>query len=341
MKLLFALFAAFTAGCTALRPDPNEPVPVPTIAHQILSIEEAVGVPPVARERLDAFLAACEARIERRACTSHREARNVLTEIGAILREQGYTFSSDGIALLSQALEQKVLDCDTASYLYLAAGERMEFPIRGVMAPCHFFVRWHGAYVVLGWETTTNLEAFNSDFVMTFGIHPDAVRNGVYLRSLARSDVLAISAALVGSVLGAAKRHDEAIRCYDVAVASLPTLAFAYTNRARCYREKCQVERAHQDLNCALALDPNSSHAHAFRAVLCMDEEKFEQGIAAATAAIQLRPFDASLYALRAAVYKLRSAKTNSLQDLIKASEDEELARTFSQPRPSFIPFPW
>lgn len=346
MRLLRAVLVALGAGCAAAPPDSAVPESAPasmvrasvrTIAHQILALEEEVGVPPIARERLEEFLAACEERIVPKDAAVLREMRARLEMIGAILAEHGYAFSSAGVTLLSQALERKIVDCDTASYLYLAAGERVGLPLCGALAPRHFFVRWRAPHFTLNWDVVTRQEVSDAEFAERFNVHPDAIQSGAYLKNLSRADMLSLAAALVAIELGERKRHEEAIRWFDAAISGMPALVIAYTGRARCLREKMERSLAHADLDRVLALDPGNVYARAFRAVLCMDEEKFEEGIAAATAAIRLEPTDASLYSLRAAVYKLRSAKTNSLEDLIKASEDEELAHAFAASRPSPI----
>jgi hypothetical protein len=66
-----------------------------------------------------------------------------------------------------------VVDCDIASYIYLAVSEVMKYSLSMVQMPLHEFIRWHrakGGYI--DFETMDGIETNDDDYVQAW-VSPD------------------------------------------------------------------------------------------------------------------------------------------------------------------------
>jgi hypothetical protein len=85
-----------------------------------------------------------------------------------------------------------VMDCDIASYLYLAIAEIMKYPLHLVEIPRHNFIRWElGQGVYVDFETMDGMET-DDDYYKTRWFIPDAfVGRGGILKSMTVAETVA------------------------------------------------------------------------------------------------------------------------------------------------------
>lgn len=85
-----------------------------------------------------------------------------------------------------------VVDCDIASYLYLAIAEIMKYPLAMVQMPLHNFIRWKlpdGGYI--DFETMDGKETDDNYYEALWGIPPKFVRTPGVLTTMSNAQLLA------------------------------------------------------------------------------------------------------------------------------------------------------
>ena len=128
-----------------------------------------------------------------------------------------------------------VLDCDTASFVYLGVGEQLNLPLRLVTIPSfnrqpgHAFVRWREGPHYLDWETMDGMATTDDYYVTVWRITPSEIK--------ARSALADLS---IGQVIGC--EH------YLLAIQ---------------YEQKGDFEQALRELSTALDLCPENLDARA------------------------------------------------------------------------------
>ena len=78
-------------------------------------------------------------------------------------------------------------------------------------------------------------------------------------------NLLAIAYVNRGSAYGEKGHYDRAIEDFNKAISINPNYAGAYNNRGNAYYKKGQYDRAIEDYNKAIALDPNDALAYTNR----------------------------------------------------------------------------
>lgn len=223
-----------------------------TIAHEILGIEAgALPVDDSMYQLLDDILDDVKNSVGSRPTPSDKAGvEKVLRTIDGILIRRNFVLYGDGPAcapmylrdaLVPETLEPSVVqdivgarknrrrkpmidvklpihevDCDTASFIYLAVGDAFNLPISAVMAPEHVFVRWEfkdGSY--LNWETTKGASVGDDTYMRAMHISQDSCDRGVYLQSLTREEVLGYCYSLRGDKLAEKKEYSAASEDYE------------------------------------------------------------------------------------------------------------------------------
>jgi tetratricopeptide (TPR) repeat protein len=123
---------------------------------------------------------------------------------------------------------------------------------------------------------TVALSACGTSAINTFAISEDeelqAVASPANLASLSNvvqrnpNDPQAYN--MRGSVLGRARRYDEAIVDFTKAIQLDPNYAQAYANRALAYREMKKLDLAFNDYTRAIQIDPGYSEAYVGRGIV-------------------------------------------------------------------------
>jgi len=196
-----------------------------------------------------------------------REPEEVISEINNYLFQEE-DFYNKGNFFLNKVLDDKKGSSEGLSSLYLALAEQLDLPIYGVILPSrnigsHMIVRWDDGKFKRNIETTYKGEAYTDlDYIIDFNISKESIEKGVYLRNLSKKEV-------VGNILNErglayAKEGDleKAIQDYNTALELNPNFAKTYYNRGNAFAAKEDLEKAIQDYNKALELNPNLAGAY-------------------------------------------------------------------------------
>jgi len=116
-------------------------------------------------------------------------------------------------------------------------------------------------------------------------------------------------------------KYDDAIACFDKAIALNPNYALAYNWRGIAYDSKGEVDRAIADYTKAIALAPNVATAYTNRGVAYGGKGGYDRAIADFDEAITLNPNDANAYNNRGLAYKKKGDKEQAIADYRKALE--------------------
>jgi len=129
-----------------------------------------------------------------------------------------------------------VVDCDTASYIYLAVGELMNYPISMVQMPLHNFVRWRlpdESYI--DFETMDGIETNDDYYVARWGIPRSFIGEPGVLTTMTASQLLAYENFGIGIAKTWKRDYKGAIAAYQKAIEIDATLSDSFNNLAWLY----------------------------------------------------------------------------------------------------------
>ncbi len=239
-----------------------------TIAHEMLDIEQEHGKISNSYVVLDSFInVAKDVLSTERGLTDQDERLATLTleTIGKLLEVFGFTYKKT--ALLTEALDSRKIDCDGYSFVYLAVGEVMGFPIRMVRAPSHTFVRWHFSDTqYINWETTVRGVKDDDYYIISHKIDPSAVGISA-MRSLDvihnRDQILANAFVNSGVEWLKKMKFERSIDRFDEAIKRDPYYEAPYYNKGLVYYHLGDMANAVEWCEKAVALNPNHMKSHA------------------------------------------------------------------------------
>lgn len=214
-----------------------------------------------------------------------------------------------------------ILDCDTSSFVILTEAHEKRWPVFGVLAPKHFFVRWDdkSSRVRFNMDLTSNIRFPNDKaYKNTANISSRAISAGVYLKNLGLSALVAtviVSRGLSYRVLGKTQR---AIKDFTQAIKLNPRFAVAYFNRGVKYEKLGSYKHALIDYTKAIKLDPNHASAYNNRGATYSKMRKYKRGILDFTKAIRLNPAYAVAYYNRASIFLFTKQYTLAVGDYKK-----------------------
>ena len=113
--------------------------------------------------------------------------------------------------------------------------------------------------------------------------------------------------------------HDRAIEDYDKAIALNPKNANAYYNRGNAYYNMSEYDRAIKDYDNAIALDPKYADAYGNRGTSYRNKGEYDSAIADYDKSIALNPNDAIDYNNRGFAYEKLGNKQMAETDYQKA----------------------
>lgn len=223
--------------------DPAQP-PAPTIAQAILDLEAGgYTVPASDYAFIDAVIGEVKTRVPN-APADRASALAALKVVDQVLVERNVIYPGKGlIEYLHEGLTERrlngsafqeaynqyhnvrrrpamlanrnglfrVLDCDTASFIYLAVAETLGWPLSLIEVPQHNFVRWtfaDGSY--LNFETMDGAERPDAYYIAAFGVPPETVKPGFFMSAMSREEVLGYVHTLRASIFAKKGEFDKA-----------------------------------------------------------------------------------------------------------------------------------
>lgn len=130
---------------------------------------------------------------------------------------------------------------------------------------------------------------------------------------------------LEGTEQSLRKEYARAIKTLSKALDLNPQEATAYMHRGIAYLESGEVEKALQDFNQSLALEPNAL-AYYNRASAWLERKEYDLALRDLDEAIALAPQDKEIYLLRGIVYSERGIVYSEREDQERALQDVERA---------------
>ncbi len=113
--------------------------------------------------------------------------------------------------------------------------------------------------------------------------------------------------------------YDRAIEDFNKAIELNPGYAMAYNNRGNIYGLKQQDDKAIEDFNKAIELNPGDYKARNFRGIAYRNKQQYDKAIEDFNKAIDLNPRYADAYYRKACVYSLTN-KTEEACKMLKQS---------------------
>lgn len=167
--------------------------------------------------------------------------RTVLHTAGAWNDGRPFAYDPDdpygqkpGAQSLGRYLSTRTGNCVSMPVLFLAVGERLGLDLTLSTAPLHVLVR----FTDRADGRTFNVEATSgggfardAHYRRLLPMTDEAIRNGVYLRSLSRRESMALIATPVLDHLLATGRYEEAIAVADVLIGANPADAYAMVKK--------------------------------------------------------------------------------------------------------------
>ena len=114
-------------------------------------------------------------------------------------------------------------------------------------------------------------------------------------------------------------QHDRAIQDYDEAIKLNPSYADAFNNRGIAYYAKGQHDRAIEDYDQAIKLKPSDAIAYNNRGTAYYSKGQHDRAIQDYDQAIKLKPSDASAYNNRGIAYHAKGQHDRAIEDYDQA----------------------
>ncbi|MBD3341158.1 MAG: hypothetical protein GF353_18780 [Candidatus Lokiarchaeota archaeon] len=201
-----------------------------------------------------------------------RESDNPLVRIGAIntiLYLPGtwndsitFKYDFDDIVVtkkenlfLNGYLDTKTGSCITMPMLYLVLADKLNWPIRAVRAPEHFFLRYVADnFKESNIETTSGGKYVPDErYIQDFSISKEGIENGIYMRTLSKKEYLA--SVLISNIRLFPEDHQKVMEYLSLALSVDSTLCNAHWNLGVCYYlyAKDLNEKMNKSINAAQA----------------------------------------------------------------------------------------
>jgi tetratricopeptide (TPR) repeat protein len=113
--------------------------------------------------------------------------------------------------------------------------------------------------------------------------------------------------------------HDRAVQDFDQAIYLNPKDEIPYYDRGYSYKKKGNYDRAIQDFTQALHLNPNFERAYYDRGNVYIDKDDYDRAIQEFDQAIRLNPKDPYAYNNRGAAYHKKGDYDRAIQDFNEA----------------------
>ena len=235
--------------------------------------------------KLEEMIFELEARID------SEKPDEIISEINSYLFEEE-SFEVGNSTLITEVLDKKEGSCQGLASLYLALTEKLDLPFYGVRVPEHFIVRWENEELKRNVDPIDEgVEYSDLKYKDKYDISEESIENEVYLKNLSKEHVIA-------SVL---------------------------CNRGLEYRKEGDIDKAINDFEKAIDLDPKHAEAYNNVGVAYSMKGHYENAISCYEKSLFLNPKDAGVYINRGNLHRNRGDIDKALSDYQRVFElDEE-----------------
>jgi tetratricopeptide (TPR) repeat protein len=122
-----------------------------------------------------------------------------------------------------------------------------------------------------------------------------------------------------GSAYNGKRDYDRAIQDYNEAIRLNPSYSYTYRERGLAYNGKRDYDRAIQDYNEAIRLNPSDASAYSDRGLAYEMKDDYDRAIQDLDAAIHLNPNLASAYENRGNAYEIKDDYDRAIPDFNEA----------------------
>lgn len=207
-----------------------------------------------------------------------------------------------GVMLANRNRLFRVLDCDTASFVYLAVADALGWPVNLVEVPQHNFVRWtfaDGSH--LNFETMDGGERTDAYYVAAFAVPPSTIKPGFFMSAMSRDEVLGYVHGLRASIFARKGNFEQAKldlvtsrRLRPVSPGPLNAEAWLY---ATCTPSSCRDPAlAVKDASEAVSLYRSATYLDTFACALAVAGD-VDRAVEIETEALTKNPDSADLLA--------------------------------------------
>ncbi len=168
---------------------------------------------------------------------------------------------------LDAALDRRKGSCLALSGLYVSLAYRLGLPVKGVLAPGHFFVRYEDGDDRVNIETLRRGVVRTDDFYREWVGVPEGTE-AAYMKDLDTRGVLAVFLFNVGNAYREAGRFGEARALYEKAASMLPGFPEVHGNLGVAYFAERDLARAVASFRRAVELNPALEGAHGNLALI-------------------------------------------------------------------------
>lgn len=152
-------------------------------------------------------------------------------------------------------------DCDGLSFVYLAVAEALDLHLAAVRTPEHVFVRLYLNNRYLNFDTINRGSYTDSFYENFFEISKQAIKKGVYLRSLDRKEVLSIEYHNIALLLFRRGHLNKAIRYLEKAAELDQSFPGVYNDLGNTWLKKGDLDKALEHFKKTVELDPHFAKA--------------------------------------------------------------------------------
>ncbi len=182
-----------------------------------------------------------------------------------IFRERGCVAADpekpqSGDTFLHAFLQQKKGPPSCFCSLYLTLAERLGFPLSGVMAPMHVFVRYTSGDTTINMEMEKNGENLpDSHYIEKYRVPQTESIKSIYMKNLSKRQFLGVLLINLSSEYGIHRRYEPALRASKKALEINPNFAEAWIALGIVCEYNGKPDEAIQACRKGLEINPDSA----------------------------------------------------------------------------------
>ena len=155
------------------------------------------------------------------------------------------TAQKNPLSTVSYLLENKYGNCLSLPTLVAIVGQRLGVDIKLAIAPSHVYAHYKDDEGnITNIEATSGTLLPNASYTRNFEIHPDALKNGIYMQSLSNKETIAVLLVELGRKHMRKQRYLSAYKVADLALKYHPKLARAMLLKGNVYYRQLHDELA-------------------------------------------------------------------------------------------------